>query len=283
MKRKMYKAVALLMALAMLMGLALADETLDAADVDRDLESQDIAAGLEIDDEAMFSTDPAEEMPAELDGELTLADDDTMSDVTYHFVVDDGEYAFQIARAGDEIFRPGDPEAPRGKVFAGWTLADGTPLFVDADEDGEIDPVIVRDYELGTEVYIWAEFTDREEVEQPAGEEPAGEEPAGEEPAGEEPTGEEPTGEEPAGEEPAEGPVANELTYTGEAQALVNGEGAWLYSLDGEVYSEEIPTAVNAGEYTVYFKAAEADEPQAITVTVAKADAEFTPPVAATE
>jgi len=31
----------------------------------------------------------------------------------------------------------------------------------------------------------------------------------------------------------------------------------------------------------VYFKASEADEPQAIAVTVAKADAVFTPPVAA--
>ncbi len=58
-------------------------------------------------------------------------------------------------------------------------------------------------------------------------------------------------------------------------------EGAWLYSLDGETYSEQVPTAVNAGEYTVYFKASEADEPQAIAVTVAKADAVFTPPVAA--
>ena len=53
------------------------------------------------------------------------------------------------------------------------------------------------------------------------------------------------------------------------------------YSLDGEAYSAETPTAVNAGEYTVYFKAAEADEPQSITITVAKADAVFTPPVAA--
>ena len=67
-------------------------------------------------------------------------------------------------------------------------------------------------------------------------------------------------------------PAANELTYIGEAQALVYGEGAWLYSLDGETYREEIPTAVNAGEYTVYFKATVADETKSITVTVAKAD-----------
>jgi hypothetical protein len=75
--------------------------------------------------------------------------------------------------------------------------------------------------------------------------------------------------------------MANALTYTGEAQALVSGEGEWLYSLDGEAFSAEIPTAVNAGEYTVYFKAAEGDTLQSVTVTVAKADARFTPPMAA--
>ena len=134
---------------------------------------------------------------------------------------------------------------------------------------------------------------------------PAEEEPATEEPAAEEPT-EEPAVEEPAAEEPAQEPsieeasepaqqpsveeeaseaapalpTANALTYTGEAQALVTGEG-WLYSLDGEAYSAELPAAVNAGEYTVYFKAAWDAQPQTLTVTVAKADVVFTPPVAA--
>lgn len=77
-------------------------------------------------------------------------------------------------------------------------------------------------------------------------------------------------------------PTANTLTYTGEAQTLVTGEG-WLYSLDGENYDPDIPAAVNAGEYTVYFIPADATEtePQALTVTVAKADVVFTPPVAA--
>ena len=84
-------------------------------------------------------------------------------------------------------------------------------------------------------------------------------------------------------EQPAEeGPVANALTYTGEAQALVSGEG-WLYSLDGESYAAEIPVAVDAGEYTVYFKTADDAEPQTVTVTVAKAEVSFVPPVAATE
>ena len=87
-------------------------------------------------------------------------------------------------------------------------------------------------------------------------------------------------------EELAALPAAVEgLTYTGEAQALVVGEG-WLYSLDGESYSEEIPTAIDAGEYTVYYIPVDAQaeaEPQTLTVTVAKADVAFTAPVAANE
>ena len=54
-----------------------------------------------------------------------------------------------------------------------------------------------------------------------------------------------------------------------------------LYSLDGETCSAEAPVAVNAGEYTVYFKAAEEAETQALTVVIAKADVVFIAPVAA--
>ena len=63
---------------------------------------------------------------------------------------------------------------------------------------------------------------------------------------------------------------------------MVSAEGAWLYSLDGENYSADLPAAVDAGEYTVFFKAAEDAETQSLTVTVAKADVVFTPPTAAT-
>ena len=76
-------------------------------------------------------------------------------------------------------------------------------------------------------------------------------------------------------------PVANALTYTGEAQALVSAAGEWLYSLDGESYGPEIPTAVDAGEYAVYFKAAGDAEAQMLTVVIAKADVVFIAPVAA--
>ena len=106
----------------------------------------------------------------------------------------------------------------------------------------------------------------------------------------------------------AAAPMAVEgLVYTGEPQALVIGpdDGTILYSLDGENYSPEIPTGVNAGEYTVYYKMTkateevqEADEAIAaeeaqeavqdaetetvaiLTVTIAKADVTLIPPIA---
>ena len=344
MKHKLFKAIAVLMALAMLAGVALTDEALEMPDGALDLETKENAGDLVIDEGGITKLEN-DTMLDNLGIDLTLGNFTQMSDVTYRFIVNEREYSFQVAHAGEEILCPVPPEAPKGKRFNGWKLADGTPLFVDADEDGKIDPVIARDYELGTEVYVWAEFADpsvseqpaeeqpteeqpaeeqpaeerpaEEPAEQPVEEEPAEEQPAEEEPAEEEPAEEEPaeeepaeeesaeeqpveeqpaeeqpaeeqpeageSAEEPAGEEPVGEPMANELTYTGEAQALVSGKGEWLYSLDGEIYGEEIPTAVNAGEYTVYFKATEAAEPQTITVTVAKADAEFIPPVAAVE
>ena len=70
------------------------------------------------------------------------------------------------------------------------------------------------------------------------------------------------------------------LVYTGEPQELILPQtGDWTYSLDGEQYTSELPTAVNAGEYTVYMKEGE-KEVLVITVTIAKADVIFTPPVA---
>ena len=53
-------------------------------------------------------------------------------------------------------------------------------------------------------------------------------------------------------------PTAKKLTYTGEAQELVSaGEatgGSLLYSLDGNIYSTEIPTGIDAKDYIVYYK-----------------------------
>lgn len=53
-------------------------------------------------------------------------------------------------------------------------------------------------------------------------------------------------------------PTANTLTYTGEAQALVTTgtaeNGTMQYQLNEGEWSTEIPTATNAGTYTVYYK-----------------------------
>ena len=72
-------------------------------------------------------------------------------------------------------------------------------------------------------------------------------------------------------------PTANALTYNGTEQALVTAGkttgGTMLYRLDDSEWSEQIPTAKNAGEYTVWYKvqgnAEYADvAEQSLTVTV---------------
>lgn len=88
--------------------------------------------------------------------------------------------------------------------------------------------------------------------------------------------------------------VAN-LVYTGDALNLITAGvvdgGTMQYKLgaDGS-WSSEIPTATNAGEYTVYYKVLGDDnhsdliddETQQLTVTIAKADAQVTAPTAKT-
>ena len=74
-------------------------------------------------------------------------------------------------------------------------------------------------------------------------------------------------------------PTANALTYNGAEQALVTAGkttgGTMLYRLGDSEWSEQIPTAKNAGEYTVWYKvqgdAEYADvAEQSLTVTAAK-------------
>ena len=87
-------------------------------------------------------------------------------------------------------------------------------------------------------------------------------------------------------------PTAKTLTYTGEAQPLVTKGaatgGTLVYSLDQDgAYTTAIPTATNAGEYSVYYKVqGDKDhndtEPVEVTVTIAKADPEVTAPVPVT-
>ena len=74
-------------------------------------------------------------------------------------------------------------------------------------------------------------------------------------------------------------PTANSLTYNGAEQALVTAGkttgGTMLYRLGDSEWSEQLPTAKNAGEYTVWYKvqgdAEYADvAEQSLTVTAAK-------------
>ena len=74
-------------------------------------------------------------------------------------------------------------------------------------------------------------------------------------------------------------PTANALTYNGTEQALVTAGkttgGTMLYRLDDSEWSEQLPTAKNAGEYTVWYKVQGNAEyanvaEQNVTVTVAK-------------
>lgn len=83
----------------------------------------------------------------------------------------------------------------------------------------------------------------------------------------------------------AEAPTPKELTYTGEAQELINpGEalgGMMQYSLDGTNYSTSIPTGTDAGEYTVYYKVVGDEdhsdsEVATVSVTIAEAMVEET-------
>ena len=86
--------------------------------------------------------------------------------------------------------------------------------------------------------------------------------------------------------------VANELTYTGEAQELVKAgsteHGDMLYSLEQNgTYTSEIPTGVNAGDYNVWYRVIGDDNhndsnPASVKVTVNRADAAFEAPAAVT-
>ena len=82
-------------------------------------------------------------------------------------------------------------------------------------------------------------------------------------------------------------PVANTLTYNGEEQPLVTAGrttgGTLLYRLDDSDWSEQIPTAKEAGKYTVWFKVQGSAEytdvaEQSVTVTIAEKSADIVAP-----
>ncbi len=83
-------------------------------------------------------------------------------------------------------------------------------------------------------------------------------------------------------------PEATNPTHNGEAQELVTAGtaegGTMRYSLDGETWSEKVPTGTDEATYTVWYKAVGDDrhadsEPQKVTSTIKKAEA---PPVSVT-
>lgn len=66
-----------------------------------------------------------------------------------------------------------------------------------------------------------------------------------------------------------------DLVYNGSAQALVNAGstdfGTLLYSLDGQNYSADIPTATDAGTYTIYYKVEGSDNWNAVAAQTIQA------------
>ena len=84
-------------------------------------------------------------------------------------------------------------------------------------------------------------------------------------------------------------PTAKSLTYTGSAQTLINAgsssTGTMYYALPGEYYSTSLPSATNAGTYTVYYySAGDANHNNtsagSIQVTIGKAAGSCTAPTA---
>ena len=79
------------------------------------------------------------------------------------------------------------------------------------------------------------------------------------------------------------------LVYNGSAQVLVNAgsseQGHWEYKIGNTLYSEDLPEATNAGDYTVYYRFVGngnySDIPEAsFEINIAKADPTYTAPTA---
>ena len=82
-------------------------------------------------------------------------------------------------------------------------------------------------------------------------------------------------------------PTGKSLTYTGSAQALVNAgstsAGTLQYSSDGQTYGTSVPSATNAGTYTVYYRVVGNSNindvaAKSVTATIAKATPSVTAP-----
>ncbi len=184
MKHTIKRAMALVFALLLaLPTFAFAEETQQPEVVlsggVSDVQGDDVEATLPDGEGDLLPGDGDEEIPLEalLDAPQPDAPDDGPAavdpdaGVTYCFIVNDVEYASQTAREGDVIRRPEDPVAQEGMVFDGWVLEDGTPLFCDADGDGEIDEVIAHPDGLTTLVNVEAVFVMATEQQGQSGDE----------------------------------------------------------------------------------------------------------------
>lgn len=170
MKHNIKRTLALLIALVLaLPTFALAEDSAAATSEDVYI-ANDAAAAYEIEPEAAewdeialdaFGSDEDLEEPVEEDAPAP----DANAVVTYCFIADNTLLATQEAREGDEIRRPDDPVAPDGQCFAGWFLEDDTPVFVDADGDGAVDPVIAAPDPLCPEVNVIARFVEADDEE----------------------------------------------------------------------------------------------------------------------
>ncbi|WP_297700166.1 hypothetical protein [uncultured Fibrobacter sp.] len=80
-------------------------------------------------------------------------------------------------------------------------------------------------------------------------------------------------------------PKARDLEYNTRSQNLViagsTSNGKMLYSLDGESYSQSVPTAINAGTYTVYYKVEETDNYSGVSGSVETTIKKIAPTVSA--
>ena len=165
MKRSLNIALALLVVAALAFGMfAVAEAPVEPEGVEG-IEMLDADVGIDDTDTDEVSLDL---------GDLVSEGPEAPATAVYRFIVNETEYQVQQVREGEAVLRPEDPAAPEGMAFAAWVLEDGTPLFVDADGNGETDPVIAHVDAQG-EVKVWASFAQSEEApveEQPAEEEP---------------------------------------------------------------------------------------------------------------
>lgn len=324
--KKLAILLALVLAFAYVTGAIAEDIPTEEEDIIAEVQVEDeIISASQIEDEIISASqieDEIQSVEETLDGEEQdeQAEQKAAAEYTFIFVVGEEVVFTQTVAIDEALIPPEAPQAPEGKVFAGWYIGE---MRLSEELPEILNEAMAADGSTD-EVCVTAIFAD-EKAEEDTAEEVSTEEEPAEEKAVEDTaevvsTEEEPTEEEPALVGSVKGPseqdvveqeetdetgqieqtesfeeleapilpVALDLSYTGEMQALVSGpdDGTVIYSLDGETFSTEIPTAINAGEYTVYYKfSTEGDEETAeaivsLAVTIAKADVILIPPTA---